>query len=377
MLPGPTNVPDRVMNAMLGSIINHRSKEFSKLYQNLQSGSQFAFQTKNEIVVLSTSGTGGVDAAVGSIVGAGDSVVVPSFGEFSSRLGDSAKYLGANVISPQSTLGKAPSLEAVEEAMRSAGRPKALFVVYNETSTGVTWRKLKELKQVATKYGALFVVDAISVLGGDSIPVDELGIDICIAGSQKCLAAPPGAVILSFSESAKKIIAGVKPRTQTFDMLRYFKYAEHGETPFTPSLPVFFALNEALKIIQEEGMNRRIKRHEICARAFYSAFEAIGLRIFTATEDRSHTVLGVLYPQGIDDTRFRTMLSERFGILIAGGFGTMKGSMFRVGSMGMINETLVTLTVNSIVQCLNHFGYRCDSTAALSAAWNVLDELRA
>lgn len=377
MLPGPTNVPDRVMNAMLGSIINHRSKEFSKLYQNLQSGSQFAFQTKNEIVVLSTSGTGGVDAAVGSIVDAGDSVVVPSFGEFSSRLGDSAKYLGANVISPQSTLGKAPSLEAVEEAMRSAGRPKALFVVYNETSTGVTWRKLKELKQVATKYGALFVVDAISVLGGDSIPVDELGIDICIAGSQKCLAAPPGAVILSFSESAKKIIAGVKPRTQTFDMLRYFKYAEHGETPFTPSLPVFFALNEALKIIQEEGMNRRIKRHEICARAFYSAFEAIGLRIFTATEDRSHTVLGVLYPQGIDDTRFRTMLSERFGILIAGGFGTMKGSMFRVGSMGMINETLVTLTVNSIVQCLNHFGYRCDSTAALSAAWNVLDELRA
>jgi aspartate aminotransferase-like enzyme len=132
-----------------------------------------------------------------------------------------------------------------------------------------------------------------------------------------------------------------------------------------------------LKIIQEEGMNRRIKRHEICARAFYSAFEAIGLRIFTATEDRSHTVLGVLYPQGIDDTKFRTMLSERFGILIAGGFGTMKGSMFRVGSMGMINETLVTVTVNSIVQCLNHFGYRCDSTAALSSAWNVLDELRA
>ncbi|HKW04249.1 MAG TPA: aminotransferase class V-fold PLP-dependent enzyme, partial [Nitrososphaerales archaeon] len=243
MLPGPTNVPDRVMNAMLGSIINHRSKEFSKLYQNLQSGSQFAFQTKNEIVILSTSGTGGVDAAVGSIVEAGDSVVVPSFGEFSSRLGDSAKYLGANVISPRSSLGKAPSLEDVEEAMKSAGKPKALFVVYNETSTGVTWRKLKELRQIATKYGALYVVDAISVLGGDSIPVDELGIDICVAGSQKCLAAPPGAVILSFSESAKKVMAGVKPRTQSFDMLRYFKYAEHGETPFTPSLPIFFALN--------------------------------------------------------------------------------------------------------------------------------------
>lgn len=376
MVPGPTNVPDRVMNAMLGSIINHRSGEFTCLYRSIQGGCQYAFQTKNEIVVLSTSGTGGVDAAVGSILASGESVVIPAFGEFSTRLGESARYLGANVVAPQAELGTVPLLEDVEIAMKSAGKPKALCIVYNETSTGVTWRKLKELKEIASRYGALFMVDAVSVLGGDELPVDKLGIDICIAGSQKCLAAPPGVAILSLSEDAKKAMSGIKPRTQSFDLPRYFKFAEHGETPFTPSLPIFFALDEALKILKEEGIEKRIKRHSVCAKAFYSAFESLGLRAFADETSRSHTVLGILYPKGIEDGRFRALLSEKFGILIAGGFGKMKGSMFRVGSMGMIDELLVTVTVNGVAQALSQLGYSCDASRALSAAWEALSELR-
>src|SRR5579875_3766269 len=317
MIPGPTNVPDSVMNAMIAPTINHRSEEFHDLYRRVQSRSQEVFRTKNEIVVLSGSGTAGVDAAVGSVLKPGDVAVVPSFGEFSSRLGESASYTGATVIAPQSPLGTAPSLEQVDIAMRDAGRVKALCVVFNETSTGVTWRKLKDLKEIASKYGALLVVDAISVLGGESLPVDELGIDICIAGSQKCLAAPPGLVILSFSEAAKKAMSGIKPRTQYFDIPKYFKFAEHGETPTTPALPLFFALDEALKIIKEEGVEKRIRRHAICASAFYSAFEAIGLKPFAEHRYRSNTVIGTLYPPGIDDGKFRTLLSEKFGILVA------------------------------------------------------------
>ncbi len=375
MVPGPTNVPDRVMNAMLGSIINHRSEEFTSLYRSIQAGSQYAFQTKNEIVVLSSSGTGGVDAAVGSILAPGDSVVVPAFGEFSARLGEAARYVGSNVLAPQAELGTVPSVEEVDAAMKRAGKPKALCVVYNETSTGVTWRKLKELKEIASKYGALFVVDAVSVLGGDELPVDRLGVDICIAGSQKCLAAPPGAAILSFSEDAKKAMSGIKPRTQSFDIPRYFKFAEHGETPFTPSLPIFFALDEALKMIREEGIEHRIKRHAVCAKAFYSAFESLGLRAFADEKYRSNTVLGCIYPRGIEDAKFRTLLSQKFGILIAGGFGKMKGIMFRIGSMGIIGEMLVTVTVNGVSQALNQLGYHCDTSGSLSAAWRVLGEL--
>ena len=375
MIPGPTNVPDRVMNAMLHPIINHRGPEFHALYRSVQAGCQNVFQTKNEIVVISGSGTAGVDAAMHSILAPGDSVVVPSFGEFSSRLGDSARYTGANVIVPQSELGSVPTLDEVETAMKSAGKPKALCVVYNETSTGVTWRKLGELKQIASRYGALFVVDAISVLGGDELPVDDLGVDICIAGSQKCLAVPPGVVILSFSDSAKKAMEGIKPRTQYFDIPKYFKFAEHGETPSTPALPLFFALDEALKIIREEGVGKRIKRHEVCARAFYAAFEALGLKAFADERYRSHTVIGILYPNGIDDGKFRTLLSDKFGILVAGGFGKLKGSMFRVGSMGEIDAETVTTTVNGIAQALNLVGYQCEASKALSAAWDVLKEL--
>jgi aspartate aminotransferase-like enzyme len=375
MIPGPTNISDRVMNAMISPMINHRGEEFHELYASIQENAQKVFQTRNEIVVISGSGTAGVDAAVESILNEGDSVVVPNFGEFSSRLGDSATFTGAKVSRPDAPFGVAPALDQVEKAMRETGQVKALCAVFNETSTGVTWRRLKELRELATKYGALFVVDAISILGGEDLPVDKLGADICIAGSQKCLAAPPGVVILSFSTDAKKAIEKVKTRNQYFDIPKYFKFAEHHEIPSTPVVPLFFALDEALKMVVEEGLENRFTRHEVCARAFYSAFASLGLHAFAKEEFRSRSVIGINYPQGIDDKSFRAFLDKKFGIVIAGGFGKLKGSMFRVGSMGEINETLVTQTVSAIGQSLKSFGFGGDPSAALSAAWEALKPL--
>ena len=375
MIPGPTNVPDRVMQALMTPIINHRSPEFHELYKRIQSKAQKVFQTEDEIVVISGSGTSGVDASVGSILGPGDTAIVPSYGEFSARLGDSARYTGANVVAPSAELGTIPSLEDIERAFQLSRRVKALCVVFNETSTGVTWRRLKELKEIASKYGALFVVDAVSVLGGEDIQVQKFGIDICIAGSQKCLAAPPGTVILSFSHDAKQAMSEFKPRNQYFDIPKYFKFAEHAETPATPALPLFFALDEALSLILEEGLTRRFKRHEVCANAFYRAFESLGLSAFAENEIRSHTVIGIKYPRGIKDDEFRTLLDKKFGVLVAGGFGKLKGSMFRVGSMGIVDQTLVTATIDAVAQGLKYFGYECDSNAALSSAWKVLDAL--
>jgi aspartate aminotransferase-like enzyme len=375
MVPGPTNVPDRVMQAMMTPMINHRGAEFHDLYRRIQSNAQKVFQTTDEIVVISGSGTSGVDASMGSILQPGDTAVVPNFGEFSSRLGDSAKYTGANVIAPESELGTVPTLEDIEKAMKSAGKVKALCIVYNETSTGVTWRRLNELKEIASKYGALMVVDAVSVLGGENIPVQKLGIDVCIAASQKCLAAPPGVVILSFSREAKKAMAQFKPRNQYFDIPKYFKFAEHAETPATPALPLFFALDEALKIILEEGIEKRFNRHELCARAFYNAFESLDLKAFASGEFRSHTVIGIKYPPNIKDDEFRTLLDKRFGVLVAGGFGKLKGSMFRVGSMGVIDQMLVTATLDAISQTLRYFGYECDTNKAISQAWETLKPL--
>ena len=376
MIPGPTNVPERVTNAMLAPMINHRGEEFHELYRSIQANAQKVFQTRNEMVVLSGSGTAGVDMAVESVLNDGETAVVPNFGEFSSRLGDSAAFTGAKVIRPESEFGTTPELEKVEVAMKEAGRVKALCVVFNETSTGVTWRRLNELKELATEYGALFVVDAISVLGGEDIPVDELGADICIAGSQKCLAAPPGLVILSFSEEARKAAEKVKPRNQYFDIAKYFKFAEHHEIPSTPAVPLFFALDEALKMVIEEGLENRFRRHEICANAFYAAFAMLGLKAFAKEEFRSRSVIGINYPFGIEDKLFRAFLDEKYGIQIAGGFGKLKGSMFRVGCMGEINPTLVTLTVDAIGQSLKSLGFGGDPSTALSAAWETLKPLR-
>jgi aspartate aminotransferase-like enzyme len=371
MIPGPTNVPDRVTNAMLTPMINHRGTEFHNLYRRIRANSQKVFQTSNDIVVLTGSGTAGVDAALGSILSPDDIAVVPSFGEFSSRLGDSASYTGAKVLRPEAELGDAPKLEEVEKAMKSASRIKALCTVFNETSTGVTWRRLKELGDLARKYGALFVVDAISVMGGEDLPVDKLGADICIAGSQKCLSAPPGLVIVSFSSEAKKAMQGKSPRSQYFDVPKYFQFAEHDETPSTPAVPLFFALDEALKLVLEEGIQKRFERHELCSRAFYSAFETLGLKAFAQPEFRSHTVIGINYPAGIDDKKFRALLDEKFGVVVAGGFGKLKGSMFRVGSMGEINERMITVTVSAVAESLSSLGINSDLSAALSRIWET------
>ncbi len=376
MIPGPTNIPEQVMQAMMQPIINHRGSEFHTLYRKIQADAQKVFETKNEIVVISGSGTAGVDAAVGSILQSGDSVVIPAFGEFSGRFGDSARYVGANVQAPEGVLGDVPPLESVEKAMKEAGKPKALCIVFNETSTGITWRRLKELKEIASRHDALFVVDAISVLGGERLPVDELGVDICIAGSQKCLAAPPGVVILSFSDEAKKAMSGIKPRNQYFDIPKHFKFAEHAETPATPAVPLFFALSAALDLVLEEGLEKRIRRHSACANAFYSAFESMGLKAFAKQEFRSNTVVGINYPNGIEDKAFRTLLEEKFGVVVAGGFGKLKGSMFRVGSMGMIDQALVSTTANAIAQALSTLGFKVDGQAAISSAWEELKQLQ-
>jgi aspartate aminotransferase-like enzyme len=256
--------------------------------------------------------------------------------------------------------------------MQSEKKIKALCVVLNETSTGVTWRQLIKLGDIARSHSALFLVDAISVLGGEDIPVDKLGIDICIAGSQKCLAAPPGLVIISFSSAAKKIIHDSKPRNQYFDIPKYFQFAEHLETPSTPAVPLFFALNESLDMVLEEGISKRFRRHELCASAFYSSFESLGLEPFARKEWRSNTVIGVKYPKGLDDRKFRATLEDKFGIVVAGGFGKLKGTMFRVGNMGEINETFVTMTVSSVAQTLNSMGFSCDQSKALSTVWEIM-----
>jgi aspartate aminotransferase-like enzyme len=355
MLPGPTNVSERVMRAMLGPIINHRGDAFRELYKGILEKEKHLFQTEGEVLVLSSSGTGGVEAAVWNIVRPGDVAIVPVFGEFSTRLAETIELAGGKAVRVSSEFGKVPSLDQLKSAMEAQGRFKALFLVHNETSTGVTAPYVQEATELAREHGAFAIIDAISSLGGYAIPVDKWGIDMCITGSQKCIAAPPGLALLSVSQRVVEFLKGSPPKTRYFEIPRYLEYGANGETPFTPALPLFYALDEALKELLEEGLANRVQRHDRMSALLYDGLAKQGFVSVAEKAVRSKTVIASYYPQGVDDSKFRKALARDRGVVIAGGFGPFKGKVFRVGCMGQINESIVETTLKAIVETMAAF----------------------
>ena len=374
MLPGPTNVPNRVINAMLTPMINHRSEDFRKLYKDIVNKTQTVFETENDIVVLTTSGTGAVETSVLNLIKKGDAVIIPVNGEFSTRLADLIDNYGGKTIRINSPYGQNPPIEKIEEAFEKNSNIKALYVVYNETSTGTTLRNLSKLGDLCKAHGAFFVVDAVSILGGDELPVDKWNVDVCFTATQKALAAPPGIAPISISKEAKKYMIENPPPSQYLNLKRYFKYYnESFETPFTPAVSLFYAYQEALNIIIEEGMQNRINRHKKCATAFYSGLEALGFTPFANADSRSNVVIAVNYLPDIDDKKFRELISTKFKVLIAGGFGELKGKVFRVGCMGEVSSYHVMRTLSAISSSMSILGVQ-PIKDGLSVANNILNQ---
>ncbi|MGC1263489.1 MAG: alanine--glyoxylate aminotransferase family protein [Nitrososphaeraceae archaeon] len=374
MLPGPTNVPNRVINAMLTPMINHRSDDFRKLYKDIVSKTQKVFETENDIVVLTTSGTGAVETSVVNLIKKDDVVIIPVNGEFSTRLADLIDNYGGKTIRINSPYGKNPPIEKIQEAFEKNSKVKALYVVYNETSTGTTLRYLSKLGDICKAHGAFFVVDAVSILGGDELPVDKWNVDICFTATQKALAAPPGIAPISISKEAKKYMIENPPASQYLNLKRYFKYYNDSfETPFTPAISLFYAYQEALNIILEEGIQNRIERHRKCANAFYSGLEALGFTPFADANSRSNVVIAVNYLPGIDDKRFRELISSKFKVLLAGGFGELKGKVFRVGCMGEVSSYHVMRTLSAISSSMSILGVP-PIKDGLSIANNILSQ---
>ena len=375
MLPGPTNVPNRVMNAMLAPVINHRSEDFRALYKSVVEKTQKVFQTSSDIVLLTTSGTGAVEASVVNLIKKGDKALIPVNGEFSTRLADLIDSWGGQAIRISAPPGENPPYDEFEEAFEKHKDIKALYAVYNETSTGTTIRYMDKLGELASRKGAYFIADAVSILGGDELPVDRWNVDICVTASQKALAAPPGVAPVSVSKRAKKYMQENPPPTQYLNLKRYFKYyEEHFETPFTPALPLYYAFREALDMVLEEGMDNRIRRHRVCAEAFYAGLSALGLTPFAKPDARSNMIIAVNYLSGMDDKKFRGLLSGEFKVLIAGGFGDLKGRVFRVGSMGEVGRYHVMRTISSIASAMNMLGMKTNPEAA-SVAMDKLKSL--
>lgn len=376
MLPGPTNVPERVMRAMLAHIINHRSDDFVELYTEVIEKTQQVFQTQNDIVALSASGTGAVEASVVNLIKKGDKVIIPVNGEFSNRLSQMIEWQGANVVKLETPPGQNATLDQIKEAFDNNKDVKAFYVVHNETSTGTMVNYLDKISDLTSRNDAFYIVDSVSLLGGSELPVDKWNVDVCMTGAQKALAAPPGISPISISPKAKKYMIENPPPTMYFNLARYFKYYEESKhTPFTPALPLLYAYREALRMILEEGLEARFKRHKVCSDALYAGLSAIGLTPFAEEDDRSISIIALNYLDGLEDKTFRNTLAQKFRVLVAGGFGNLKGKVFRVGCMGEVHRYHVMRTISAISSTLAIMGYKTNAQEGLKIAEDKLKDL--
>ena len=371
MLPGPTNVPARVASAMLRPMINHRGSEFREMHSRIIDDAKFVFETKNDLFVLSSSGTGGVECAVRNVCFPGAKIIVPVNGVFSQRFLEAVSLLGGKAIEIPVEWGNAVTVAQIEDSLKKNSPVAAVAIIYNETSTGVTTPRMKEIGELCRKHEVLFIVDAISILGGVELPVDEWGVDICIAGSQKCLMAPPGLALISVSQKAWEVIKKT-PRSYYFDLQLCKEFWERNkETPYTPAVNLFYALEEALQMIREEGLEARFKRHSTCARAIYAAAEAMGLELYARKEVRSNTVSAIKYPTGVDDGKFRGALKSKYRIVVGGAMGKTHGQLFRIGVMGTVSEFEILATVAAIESVLAEQGHKSKVGEPLAAAREV------
>ncbi|MBI5697192.1 MAG: alanine--glyoxylate aminotransferase family protein [Thaumarchaeota archaeon] len=376
MLPGPTNVPERVMRAMITPMINHRSDDFVELYQDAVEKTQQVFKSNGEAVLLSASGTGAVEASVVNLIKKGDKVIIPTNGEFSGRLAQMLTWAGADVVKLESTPGTNVTFDQVKEAFDNNKDVKAFYCVWNETSTGTMIKYLDKIKSLTARNDAFYVVDGVSIVGGEDLEMDKWGIDVAMTGAQKAFAAPPGISPIVVNERTKKYMNANPPNTMYFNLSRYFKYYEEAKhTPFTPALPLLYAYREAMNVILEEGLDNRIRRHRVCSDALYSGLSAMGLTPFAKEDARSTVVVALNYLDGLEDKTFRSTLAEKFRVLVAGGFGNLKGKVFRVGCMGEVQKYHVMRTISSIGSTLEMMGYKTKQMEALKVADDKLKQL--
>ncbi|HID04325.1 MAG TPA: alanine--glyoxylate aminotransferase family protein [Aigarchaeota archaeon] len=373
MIPGPTDVDQRVIDAMRRQMIDHRSGDFRVMMRELEERSRRIFQTENDVYLLTCSGTGGVEFAVANLVDKDDRVLVPVFGVFGERLAEACEFYTRNVVRVEIPLGRAADPEVLKKALDENKDVNVVAFPYNDTSTGTICHDLEGIMRICRERGVYTIVDAVSILGGRDIPVDRLGIDVCITGSQKCLAAPPGVALVSFSERAYEKARRKEKRPHYLDVTKYRHFLrDRAETPFTPVITIFFALNESLRIILEEvGFGKWVRRHEAGAEALYKGLERLGVSFMTEPRYRSPTVIALNPQQGIDAEEIRRVMRERFSIMIAGGLAKFRGKMFRIANIGNISQQRILLTIEALGKTLNILGVKADVEEAVNSCKEV------
>ncbi len=372
MGPGPSNVDPRVLLAMAKPMLGHLDPEFIRIMNSVQDLLRRMFGTKNALTIpISGTGSAGMEAAFVNVVEPGDRVLIGINGVFGERMADVAERCGADVRKVSVPWGKPLNAEAIRTALDEF-HPRVLAVVHAETSTGVL-QPIEDLSRILKGYPeTLFLVDTVTSLGGHPVNVDPWGIDICYSGTQKCLSCPPGLAPITFSPRAVEKIRGRSKKVQSWylDMNMVGKYWGNERTyHHTAPISMNYALLEALRIIDEEGLEARHERHRRNHLALVRGIEAMGLHMAVEEPYRLWSLNAVGIPPGIDDGKIRKRLLEEYNLEIGGGLGELKGKIWRVGLMGYASsEPNVLYFLMALEQTLRAEGFEVPQGAGAGAA---------
>ncbi|MFQ6060154.1 MAG: pyridoxal-phosphate-dependent aminotransferase family protein [Thermoplasmata archaeon] len=363
MLPGPVKIHPRILRAMSVPSIAHRSPEFSEVIGETRDLLKYLFDSDNDVAIVSGSGTAGMDMAICNMFGKGDKVLNIANGKFGERLAELSQTY-SNSVRLDYEWGKAPNVEEIAAELEKGGY-KGITLCHNETSTGLT-NPAEEIGKLAKKHDLIFILDGITSVGGLEVKLDEWNVDVAVMGSQKCLGAPPGLSALSVSERALE--EAIPNECYYLNLVKHVeKLREKCQTPWTPAVPLFLALREALLMLKEEGLKNRISRISKLGQATRAAVDALGVELFPEKEYASNTVSAMRYPEGINDIEFRNILKEKHNVIVGGGQAHVKGKIFRIGTMGVCTFTDLMACFGGIESTLKELGYRFEEGAGTGA----------
>ena len=363
--PGPTPIPPEVSSKEGLPILHHRTHEFGAVFTEVIEGLKYVFQTKGDVLLLTSSGTGAMESAVANIMNAGETAIVGVSGAFGDRWVKLLETYGAKVIAVKADDGYAVDPAKIEEALQKNPQAKAVFCQHTETSTGVV-TDLKRLGQIVAATPAILVVDAISGLGGQELAADAWKLDVVVSGSQKGLMTAPGLAMVSISEKAWKAIEAVKSPRFYFDYRKMKKSIPDKETPFTPAVTLVVSMAEAIRQIKQEGLPNVIARHAWLAEATRAGVRALGLELFA--KNPCNVLTSVHVPQGIDGGKLVKKLREDYGVSIAGGQVHLMGKIFRLAHMGYMDRFDVIIAIAAVEMMLHELGAKIELGKGVAAA---------
>ncbi|MBA3992774.1 MAG: aminotransferase [Cyanobacteria bacterium DS2.3.42] len=369
MIPGPTPVPDRVLEAVARHPIGHRTPEFSKMLRGAVDDLKWLGETAKDPFVITSSGTGAMEAAIANTVNSGDRVLSLIVGVFGERWAKISEAYGAKVERVISEAGQPIDLVLLADKLKKDKdkQIKVVTVTHNETSTGVI-NDLQAITKLVREHGALLVVDAVTSFGAVHLPIDKWEVDVLVTGSQKALMLPPGLAIIFFSDRAVRVSENCKTPRFYFDLRKYKKSLEQDTTPATPNVSLVAGLRESLLMMREDGTEKIFARHLRLKEALRSGVKALGLKLFVADEHASPTITAILPPDGISVADIRKGLKEEFRILVADGQEDLKGKIFRIGHMGYVFERDILMTLAALESVLRKLGHEVTPGKAVEAA---------